>query len=128
MSNIYDLIIIGGGPAGYTAALYGARAGLDVLVLERLSVGGQMASTGEIENYPGFDEGIDGYTLGEKMKSGAERFGAESEYGNVISVELNGRIKKVLTDSGEYLARAVILANGAEPRRLGAEGEEALIG
>ena len=75
MDKIYDMIIIGGGPGGYTAALYGARAGLDTLVLEKMSAGGQMALTTQIDNYPGFEEGIDGFTLGEKMQKGAERFG-----------------------------------------------------
>ena len=81
MSHIYDMIIIGGGPAGYTAGLYAARAGLDVALLERMSVGGQMALTGVIENYPGFDEGIDGFTLGMKMQQGAEKYGAKTIYG-----------------------------------------------
>ena len=77
MKHIYDMIIIGGGPGGYTAALYGARAGLDTIVLEKLSAGGQMALTSQIDNYPGFEDGIDGFTLGEKMQAGAERFGAK---------------------------------------------------
>ena len=76
MEQIYDMIIIGGGPAGYTAALYAARAGLSTLVLEKLSAGGQMALTEQIDNYPGFESGIDGFTLGEKMQQSAERFGA----------------------------------------------------
>ena len=71
MQHAYDMIIIGGGPAGYTAAMYAARAGLDTLVVERMSPGGQMALTGEIDNYPGFDTGIDGFTLGMKMQKGA---------------------------------------------------------
>ena len=76
MEQIYDMIVIGGGPAGYTAALYAARSGLSVLVLEKLSAGGQMALTEQIDNYPGFESGIDGFTLGEKMQQSAERFGA----------------------------------------------------
>ena len=74
MKHIYDMIVIGGGPGGYTAALYATRAGLDTLVLEKLSAGGQMTQTVQIDNYPGFDEGIDGFSLGEKMQAGAERF------------------------------------------------------
>ena len=74
MEHIFDTIIIGGGPAGYTAALYAARAGLDTVIIERMSIGGQMTLTGDIENYPGFDEGIDGITLGMKMQNGAARF------------------------------------------------------
>ena len=78
MGKIYDMLVIGGGPGGYTAALYGARAGLSVLVIEKLSAGGQMATTEQVENYPGFDEPIDGFELGERMQRGAERFGAVS--------------------------------------------------
>ena len=78
--HVYDMIIIGGGPGGYTAALYAARAGLDALVLEKLSAGGQMALTARIDNYPGFEAGIDGFTLGEKMQRQAHRFGAKTEY------------------------------------------------
>ena len=77
MRHIYDMIIIGGGPAGYTAALYASRAKLDVVVIERMSAGGQMSLTGNIDNYPGFDTGIEGFTLGMRMQQGAERFGAK---------------------------------------------------
>ena len=75
MEKIYDVVIIGGGPGGYTSALYCARAGLSTMVLEKLSAGGQMALTSQIDNYPGFEEGIDGFSLAEKMEQGAERFG-----------------------------------------------------
>lgn len=128
MKQIYDIIIIGGGPAGYTAALYSARGGLDTLVLERTSAGGQMALTGVIDNYPGFDEGIDGFTLGMKMKAGAERFGAASETAEVISAELSGKVKKLVTSEGEFFARTVVIATGADPRKLGIAGEDELTG
>lgn len=128
MEHIYDIIIIGGGPAGYTAALYASRAGLDTLLLERMSAGGQMAVTGDIDNYPGFDEGIDGFTLGLKMQKGAERFGARTEYAEVTSVELAQTIKKVNTSYGCYYSKTVILSVGANPRELGIEGESALVG
>lgn len=128
MGKIYDMIIIGGGPAGYTAALYAARAGLDTLIIEKMSAGGQMALTGDIENYPGFDEGVDGLTLGMKMQAGAERFGARSEYGDVSAVELDVDIKTVHTDVATYSARTVVIATGADPRELGLPGERELVG
>ena len=126
--KIYDMIIIGGGPAGYAAALYAARAGLDTLVIERMSVGGQMALTDVIDNYPGFDDGIDGFTLGMKMQSGAEKYGAKTLYGAVLSVELNSNPKKIVTDGGELFGKTAVIATGANPRPLGVDGEENLIG
>lgn len=128
MSRVFDLIIIGGGPAGYTAALYASRAGLDTILLEKLSPGGQMALTGEIDNYPGFEEGIDGITLGFKMQQGAERFGAVTEYCEVLSVDFSKDIKEIKTDSGDFYAKAVIVSSGASPRMLGIENEEAFTG
>ena len=124
----YDIIIIGGGPAGYTAALYASRAGLSTLVIEKMSIGGQMALTDIIDNYPGFDEGVDGITLGMKMQAGAERFGAVTVYDEVIDLELQEPEKKVKTAFGEYSAKALIIAMGAEPKKLGVEGEDALMG
>ena len=126
--KIYDMIIIGGGPAGYTAALYGARAGLDTLIIERMSVGGQMAVTDIIDNYPGFDEGIDGFTLGMKMQAGAERFGAKTEYAEVTEVALGEDPKRIVTSTGEFFAKTVVIATGANPRELGIEGEQSLVG
>lgn len=128
MNKLHDMIIIGGGPAGYTAALYAARAGLDTLVIERIAPGGQMGLTDIIENYPGFDEGIDGFTLGMKMQSGAERFGAKTVFANVTGVSLADKIKVISTDSGEFSAKTVVIATGADPRELGIEGEAKLIG
>ena len=128
MDKLYDTIIIGGGPAGYTAALYAARAGLDTLILERVSVGGQMSLTGDIENYPGFPDGIDGFTLGMNMRQAAERFGAITEYDEASALSLDGEIKTVETPLRTYRARTVIIATGAGPRPLGIEGEEELVG
>ncbi len=128
MTHLYDMIIIGGGPAGYSAALYAARAGLDTLVIERMSVGGQMALTDVIDNYPGFDAGVDGFTLGMQMQAGAERFGAKTEYDEIVSVELVPEIKRIVGAAGEYFARTVVIATGANPRELGIPGEEKLIG
>ncbi len=126
--TIYDTIILGGGPAGYTAAMYSARAGMTVLVLEKFSAGGQMTQTSVIENYPGFNEGIDGFTLGFQMQNGAERFGAKTVQTQVISVDLIPEIKVIKTDSGEYFGKTVIIATGAEHKHLGIANEETLIG
>ena len=128
MEHIFDSIIIGGGPAGYTAALYAARAGLDTVLIEKTSIGGQMTLTGDIENYPGFDEGIDGISLGMKMQSGAERFGAKTVYDEVLSIDFSSEIKKVVTFGGEYFAKTVIIAVGANPRELGLENEANFVG
>ena len=128
MEHIYDMIILGGGPGGYTAALYGARAGLDTLLLEKTTPGGQMALTHQIDNYPGFDEGIDGFSLGMKMQQGAERFGAKSVMTEVLSVQLDAPVKRIETDSGEYLARTVVLSTGANPRPLGVAEESRFLG
>lgn len=126
--RIYDTVIIGGGPAGYTAALYAARAGLDTLLVEKFSAGGQMTQTQVIDNYPGFDEGVDGFTLGAKMQAGAERFGALTLRAEVLSLELDTLPKRINTDSGELLAHTVIIATGADHKHLGIENEEALLG
>lgn len=128
MEHIYDMIIIGGGPAGYTAALYASRAGFDTLLIEKMSAGGQMALTGDIDNYPGFEEGIDGFTLGMKMQQGAERFGAKTEYGEVKDIEFSGKIKTVTTESKNFFTKTILIATGANPRPLGIEGEQALVG
>lgn len=128
MEHIYDMIIIGGGPAGYTAALYAGRAGLDTVLLERMSPGGQMALTGDIENYPGFEDGIDGFTLGMKMQKGAESFGAKTEYAEVTSVDFSDKIKKVETADKTYLGKTVVISTGANPRELGIKGEQELTG
>ena len=128
MEHIHDILIIGGGPAGYTAALYAARAGLDTAVIEKMSIGGQMALTDIIDNYPGFEEGVEGFTLGMKMQAGAERFGAKTIYAEVTKAVLEGDVKRIVTTDGVLYTRVVIIATGADPRTLGIPGEERLIG
>ena len=128
MDKVYDMIIVGGGPGGYTAALYAARAGLDVLIVERLSPGGQMNLTGVIDNYPGFPEGIEGFMLSMNMQQQAERFGAKTKYAEVLKLELEGKIKSVQTNEGVYQARTVVISTGANPRELGVGREREMIG
>ena len=128
MQKIYDMIIIGGGPAGYTAALYAARAGFSTVLIEKMSVGGQMTLTGDIDNYPGFEEGIDGFTLGMKMQQGAERFGAVTEYAEVTSLDLSDTIKKAETTNGTYFGKTIVIATGANPRELGIPKEKDFTG
>ena len=128
MNRSYDMLIVGGGPGGYTAALYAARAGMRVAVLEKLSAGGQMALTHQIDNYPGFPEGIDGFELGMRMQQQAERFGAETAYVQVMERELQASPKVVKTNEGAYYGKTVVLATGANPRKLGLPNEEELVG
>lgn len=128
MANMYDIVIIGGGPGGYSAGLYAARAGLHVAVLEKQAIGGQAIRSENIENYPGFDAGIDGLRLSEKMQRGAERFGAELVTEEVRRVELTQPVKTVEGAKQIYQAPAVILATGAPPRKLEVEGEDEMLG
>jgi len=128
MNHIYDMLIIGGGPGGYTAALYAARAGLDAILLERLSAGGQLALTHQIDNYPGADIGIDGWSLAAKMKEGAEYFGAKTVLAEVTSLKLDSEIKSAETSEGSFYGRTVVISTGANPRELGLEGEWELTG
>ena len=127
-NKIYDTIIIGGGPAGYTAALYAVRAGLNTLVIEKFAAGGQMTQTQQIDNYPGFEDGIDGFTLGNKMQKCAEKFGAKTINSEVLSVDLQSNPKKTVTDIGEYYSKTVIIASGADHKHLEIENEKKLIG
>ena len=126
--EVRDLIIVGSGPAGYTAALYAARAELSPLVLEGYEFGGELMNTTEVENYPGFQNGIMGPDLMMEMRAQAERFGTEFAAELVDRVELDGEVKKVFVGETEYRARAVILATGAAPRHLGVPGEAELTG
>jgi len=124
----YDMVIIGGGPGGYTAALYAARAGRKAIVLEKLSAGGQMALTSQIDNYPGFPEGVDGFELADSMQQQAERYGAETELAEVTALHLEGESKRIETTEGDFEAKTVVIATGAGPKYLGLEQEQALIG
>lgn len=128
MNHIYDMIIIGGGPGGYTAALYATRAGLDTIVLEKLYAGGQMALTHQIDNYPGFEDGIDGFSLAEKMQQQAERFRAKTELAEVISVDLKATPKVIETSEGTFYGKTVVISTGASPRELGVPMEKELVG
>ena len=125
--KIYDMLVVGGGPGGYTAALYAARAGLDVLVLEKLAAGGQMAETPQIDNYPGYT-GVDGFMLGQQMKEGAEKFGAQSRFAEVTKLHLDGQTKSVDTTDGTYYGKTLVIATGAHPRKLNVPGEQELFG
>ncbi len=122
-----DLIIIGAGPAGLTAAIYASRAGLDTAIIERGAPGGKMFVTHEIENYPGF-ENITGRELSQTMHKHALKFGAQYEYGDVKEIIDLGETKKVITNMKEYEAKKVIIATGTENKKLGAPGEEELQG
>jgi len=126
--TVHDLIVIGSGPAGYTAAIYAARAQLAPLVFEGIQFGGALMTTTEVENYPGFRDGITGPELMDQMREQALRFGADLRMEDVDSVDLSGPIKTVTVGDETYQARAVILAMGAAARHLGVPGEEALIG
>jgi len=125
---VYDMIIVGGGPGGYTAALYAARAGMSVVVLEKLSAGGQMAQTHQIDNYPGFVDGIDGFTLADNMQAQAHRFGAVTEYAEVWSLDLKAQPRVIETSEGTFYGKTVVIATGAGPRELGLPNEQALTG
>jgi thioredoxin reductase (NADPH) len=126
--DVREVVVIGSGPAGYTAAIYAARAQLEPLVFEGSQYGGELMTTTEVENYPGFSEGIMGPALMEEMRTQARRFGAELVSADVTAVDLEGDIKTVTVDGVDYRTRSVVLAMGAKPRHLGVPGEDRLIG
>lgn len=128
MDKIYDVIVIGGGPAGYTAGLYAVRAGLKTVLIEKMCAGGQMTQTMQIDNYPGFEEGVEGYTLGAKMQSQAERFGLEIKNLEVISVSFDDETKSVETDEDTFYGKTIIAATGAKHRHLGLDRENEMLG
>ena len=126
--TIHDVIIVGSGPAGYTAAIYAARAELAPVVFEGVEFGGSLMTTTEVENFPGFAEGIQGPELMDQMRSQAERFGADLRMDDVDRMDLTGDVKSVWVGDEEHKARTVILATGAAPRYLGVPGEKELLG
>ena len=128
MEEVYDVIIIGGGPAGLSAGLYASRARLSTLLIEKGIFGGQIANAGHVENYPGFPEGISGLELSQLMHRQAAKYGLETVAAEVTGVQLGQRQKEVATTDGEYLAKAVIIAGGAELKKLGVAGEESFSG
>ena len=126
---IHDVVIVGSGPAGYTAAIYAARAQLNPVVLAgSVTAGGALMNTTEVENYPGFIEGVMGPELMNQMQEQAERFGTEVRYEDVTALELEGNVKRITTSEGAYEARSVIISTGSEYRHLGIDGEERLSG
>lgn len=126
--QVWDVVILGGGAAGCTAALYCARAGLSAAVLEQTGAVGQMAITNWVDNYPGFPEGISGFQLAEQMRRGAERYGARFFQTDMQTAALGGECKRIGTDIGEFQGKTVILATGADPRPLGLPEERRLFG
>ncbi|WP_417914248.1 thioredoxin-disulfide reductase [Candidatus Electronema sp. JM] len=125
----YQLIIVGGGPAGLTAGLYAARGRIKTLLIEKGATGGQVLMTDWVDNYPAFADGVTGFELMDKMTAHAERFGLEKKFAAVESLDLRGDLKKIRLDSGEILtAQAVILCTGAKPRQIGVPGEAELQG
>ena len=126
---IHDVVIVGSGPAGYTAAIYAARAQLNPVILAgSVTAGGALMNTTEVENYPGFVEGIMGPELMTQMQEQAERFGADIRYEDVTALELEGDVKRITTSDDVYEARTVIISTGSEYRHLGIDGEERLSG
>ena len=128
MEKKFDVIVLGGGPAGYTAAMYTARAGLSTLVIEKLYAGGQMTQTPNIENYPGFPQGIDGVLLGMNFQAGAQNAGVQTLNAEVTAVNLQGQEKILTTAKGDFVGRTVIIATGADHRHLGLPREWELTG
>lgn len=128
MSNEYDVLIIGGGPAGLAAGLYAGRSMLKTRLFEKELIGGQASITDIIENYPGFPEGISGFELAEKMREQAQKFDVELDMNEVTSADLSGALKKVTTSDGEYTAKAIIIASGVRPTKLDVPGAAALTG
>ncbi len=125
---MYDIAIIGGGPAGLAAGIYAARGGTKCVLIEEMFLGGQMTRTEQIDNYPGFDCGIDGYTAATKLENQAKKFGLEIVSKQVVSASIMGETKHIVCDDGKIEAKALIIATGASPRKLGLENEDKFVG
>ena len=119
----YDVAIIGGGPAGLAAAVYAARGGMKTVIFEKALIGGQITTTADVENYPGFEDNMSGFDIADKMRKQAERFGTEIKQENIKSIQSDNINKIVETDSKKYNVKSIILATGANPRKLGVQGE-----
>ena len=119
----YDVAIIGGGPAGLSAAVYAARGGMKTVIFEKALVGGQITTTADVENYPGFEDNMSGFDIADKMRKQAEKFGTEIKQENIKSIQSDSFDKIVETDSNKYKVKSIILATGANPRKLGVQGE-----
>ena len=128
MNEKYDVVIIGGGPAGLTAGLYTSRARLNSLLIEKGLVGGQVANAEWVENYPGFPEGIGGFELGQLMHQQATKYGLKTLLAEVTGIELQGEQKVIRTTEGDFIAKVVIIAGGSERQKLGVPGEEEFTG
>lgn len=127
-NDIYDIVIIGGGPAGLTAGLYAARARMKAILIERMGFGGQLLTYEKVDNYPGFPEGISAFGLGELMSAQALKFGLQTRSAEVVSLEVEDRVKTVTLADGSLQCKTIVIASGASPNKLGAKGETEFTG
>ncbi len=127
-NQLYDMVIIGGGPAGSTAAIYATRAGLTSVILEQMNIGGEIVATDRLDNYPGFPEGISGAEFGMLLQQQMDSLNVPVEFAQVESISLNGEIKEVAASTGVFKGKTILIATGTEPNLLGVEGETELLG